>query len=127
MARSKSLDNIDVDKLLEIVTAPRKVKPSKAYPEIDQFILETNVTVGKRRIPTHIIYYTYAMWKKTRLVPRLKFINYFKTKFTKVKTDHGIGFLLSIKGFDLSPQGFFKARAFLRKERHEKELKKKKI
>lgn len=124
MARPTSTTNID--KLLELASQPKaeKVKKPKENPEIDKFILENNITSGKKRIPSTIIYYKYYLWKQTRLIPRRKFFNYFKTKFEKTQTDHGIGFLLNPKEFDLTPAGFFRARAFLRKQREEEKSKK---
>jgi hypothetical protein len=120
MARPNLLDNID--ELLDIASQPkkRKNKEIKQNPEIDSFISEQDITSGKKRIPTSVIYYRYYLWKQIRLISRQKFFSYFKTKFEKTRTDHGIGYLLNPKGFDLSPVGFFRARAFLRKERDEK-------
>lgn len=117
--------NEDIDKLLEIASAPkvRKVKPIKTNPEIDKFIADSVILPGKTRVPTYMVYYRYYLWKKIKLVPRLKFINYLKTKFEKTRTDDGVGFLLNPKGFDLTPQGFFRARAHLRRERDEKQKK----
>lgn len=122
MARSKSPNNIDLDTLLDIASAPKlkKVKPKKTYPEIDTFISEFKIEAGKKKIPTYVIYYKYYLWKKQARIPRLKFLQYFKTKFQKIKTDDGMGFLLNPKPFDLTPQGYFKARAILRNERDEK-------
>ena len=123
MAHQKSTD--DIEKLLEIASQPKKekVKEKKTNPEIDSFIEEMGIKSGKKRVPTSIIYYKYYLWKSTRLIPRQKFFNYFKTKFEKTRTDHGVGYFLNAKAFDLSPVGFFKARAFLRKERDEKKEK----
>jgi len=119
MARPILTNNID--KLLEIAAQEIEAKPvkKKTNPEIDSFIEATNIKSGKKRVPSYVIYYYYYLWKQTRLIPRRKFFDYFKTKFEKTRTDHGIGFLLDPKPFDLSPGGFFKARAFLRKEREE--------
>lgn len=116
------LDNID--KLLELAGQPKekkvRVKKTPAFHiEIDNFVKECNVSPGKGRIPTYIIYYSYYLHKNIRLIPRNKFFTYFKTKFEKTRTEDGVGYLLNPKGFDLTPQGFFKARAFLRKERDE--------
>lgn len=122
MPRNKSPNNIDLDKLLELAVTPKvkKVKPKKTYPEIDTFISEFKIEAGKKKIPTYIIYYKYYLWKQQARIPRLKFITYLKTKFQKIKTDDGMGFLLNPKPFDLTPQGFFKARAILRRERDER-------
>lgn len=123
MSRRISPDNIE--NLLELASKPivKKVKKQKEYPEIDKFITENNITSGKKRVPSSIVYYKYYLWKQTRLIPSRKFFNYFKTKFEKTKTDHGIGFLLNPKDFDLTPIGFFRARAFLRKQREEQDKK----
>lgn len=122
MGRNKSRNNIDLDTLLNIASTPKlkKVKPKKTYPEIDTFISEFKIEAGKAKIPTYIIYYKYYLWKQMARVPRLKFITYLKTKFQKIKTVDGMGFLLNPKPFDLTPQGYFKARAILRNERDEK-------
>lgn len=112
---------MDIDKLLEQATAAPTVKP---ILEIDQFIVDKKIASGHKRVPTYVIYYTYFLWKKHHLVSRNKFFKYFKTKFKKTRTDHGVGYALNAKSFDLTPQGFFLARAHFRKERDEK-LKKK--
>jgi hypothetical protein len=120
MGQRKSITD-NLDKLLDIASRPKpvKVKKVKTYPCIDEFIEANKIKSGRTRVPTYIIYYTYFLWKNTRLVKRKQFINYFKTKFEKTRTIDGIGFFLSPTGFDLSPTGFFKARAYLRKERDE--------
>ena len=112
----------DIEKLLELAKdQPAKPKPIKANPEIDSFIAECKVTSGSKKIPSYIVYYQYVIWKKNyRLVSRAKFLAYFRTKFEKVQTDDGIGYRLNPKGFDLTPQGFFKARALYRKEKDER-------
>lgn len=113
-------DDDEIAKLLEIASTPKK-KITKTNPEIDDFIFENNILAGKKKIPSYIVYYRYFLCKKTReRIPRLKFLHYFGTKFTKTKTDDGMGYLLNPKGFDLTPQGFFRARAFLRKEKYDK-------
>lgn len=121
MPPRKSSTN-DIDELLKLAEQPTVVK-TKSNPEIDKFILECKIVPGTKRIATYIIYYRYCIWKKTRRISRRKFFNYFKTKFTKTRTDDGVGYLLSPKGFDLSPISFFKARAHLRKEKDEKKAK----
>jgi len=115
----------DLDKLLEIASQPtiKKVKEPKTNPEIDSFISELNITSGKKRISTSLIYYHYFIWKKIRLISRRKFIKYFSTKFEKVNTNDGIAFLLNPKPFDLTPQNYFRARAYFRKEKDEKKVK----
>lgn len=119
-----NLPDKDVEILLEIASKPkvRKVRPPKTYSEIDQFIQEVGVIAGRKKIPTYIIYYRYFLWKKSApLIPRDKFFKYFKTKFEKCKTSDGVGYKISPKGFDMSPGGFFRARAQLRKEKDEKQ------
>lgn len=120
------LDDLDeIDKLLEIAQSPKKTKK-----EIDSFILDyitqCNILPGKKKIPTYIIYYHYSQWKKTRLKSRTFFFKNFALKFERTQVQHGAGYLLNPKPFDLTPTGFFKARAFLRKERHEKKKEKSK-
>lgn len=126
MGHQKSLNDLHIDDLLKIASQPsvKKVKKPKTNPEIDKFISENQIISGRRRIPTYIIYYRYFLWKQTRLIPRRKFLEYFKTKFEKVQTIDGVGFLLNPKGFDLTPGGFFRARKLLRDEKEKKAINK---
>jgi hypothetical protein len=124
VGRPNLLDNIDA--LLEIATKPktRKLNIPKQNPEIDKFIEECNIVSGKKKISTAIIYYRYYLHKHIRLIPRHKFFKYFNTKFEKVKTSDGMTYLLNPKGFDITPQGYFRARAYLRQEKDEKKKQK---
>lgn len=119
--------DIDIEKLLELATKPkvRKVKELKPNPEIDKFILECNIETGKKKVSADIVYYRYYLYKNIRLIDRRKFFKYFSTKFQKARTNKDVTYLLNPKGFDLTPQGHFSARAFLRQEREEKENNKK--
>lgn len=113
----------DIDKLIELAEKPKAQKQPKTNPEIDQFIQDLKIKPGRSRVPSHIIYYCYYLWQPTKLLSRRAFINYFQTKFEKTKTDHGVGFFLDPRPFDLSPQGFFRSRALMRKERDGKNKK----
>ena len=111
----------DIDKLIELAENIKPVvKEPKTHPEIDEFIEYLKIKSGRKRVPSHIIYFHYYLWQPKRRVSRRTFITYFKTKFKQTKTDHGIGFFLDPRPFDLTPQGFFRSRAFMRKERDEK-------
>jgi hypothetical protein len=116
-------DAEDIRKLLELASQPKqyRVKKQKTNPEIDNFISENNILSGKKRIPSYIVYYKYYLWKQKRLIQRRKFFDYFKTKFEKTRTIDGIGFLLSPKGFDMTPGGYFRARKLLREENEKKQ------
>lgn len=118
---------LDLDKLIELASKPksRKVKAPKEFPEMDKFFQECSILSGKKRIPAVIIYYRYFIWKKINLVNRKKFFNYFNSKFEKTRAGTGTVYLLSPKGFDLTPSGYFRARAFLRDIKEHEETKRK--
>ena len=130
MARQKSinldyLDSItDIDSLLNIASAPKPKKIKKEDPEVLNFINEVGIKSGKTRVPTYIIYYRYTLWKKNKLKTRKLFFKHFAIHFKKTQVHHGVGYLLNGDPFDLTPQGFFKARALLRKERHDRQKEK---
>lgn len=106
----------DIDKLLQIAEAPPPKKEPKANPEIDRFIAAVKLHNGKTRVPDYIIYYTYFIWKETRLIPRRKFFRYLTTKFKRTQIKYGKAYFLDPRPFNLTTEGHFLARAYMRKE-----------
>lgn len=115
--------NLDIDKLMEIAVAedqprPRRVKPTN----VTKYIREVGITSGDTKIPAYIVYYHYYMWGKTKrnTVTRGRFFRQFGEHFERTETDHGRGYLLDPTPFDLSTEGFFKARRHLRRIMNDK-------
>lgn len=124
MVQDNSTDNIE--ELLKIAESGSE-KVRFANTEVEKFIHECGITDGDTKVPTYTIYYHYYLWKnKKKTMSRRRFFLQFKKHFERIQTSDGKGYLLNSEPFDLSVEGFFKARALLRRERHVKEKAKKK-
>lgn len=109
---------IDLDKLLEI--AESSEEPVKFEDtEAEKYIAAEGIESGDKRIPTFTIYYHYHCWNKNKkkLLTRRKFFLQFKKHFQSIQTSDGKAYLLNPEPFDLTREGYFKARALLRRER----------
>lgn len=119
----KNLENLDLDSLLELAAdKPKKKRVRKVtqIKDVDEFIAANKIVSGRTKVPTDLIYFHYFLWKKTRLVNRTEFFRYFKTKFKQSRNTYGLCYLLNHHAFDLTPQGYFRARAYFRKQRDDK-------
>lgn len=120
-------DQDEIDQLLAIVDRPRREPRYKIHDQqVDRFIKEVGVKAGTTRIPAYIIFYTYFVWKGYNRRTRLSFFRVFGKLFQKTQVFKSVGYLLDPKPFDLTPEGFFKARALLRRERNDSKRKKEK-
>lgn len=108
----------ELKKLLELAeSSNEKVKFEDT--EIEQYIHENNIEKGTVKISSDLIYYSYYRWKlfKKDRISRRKFFVQFKKHFEGVRTSYGKGYLLNPEPFDLTQEGYFRARALLRRER----------
>jgi len=108
----------DVEALLKLAeSSTEKVKFEDT--EVEKFINECSIISGDTKVATYIVYYKYYKWKvnKRKLKARCPFFKQFKKHFENVQTDDGRGYLLNPEPFDISQEGYFKARALLRRER----------
>lgn len=124
---SDNLTSAEIEKLLSLASKPKKQKAKKEKkenPDVINFINELGIKAGKKTVPTYIIYYRYSEWKKTKLLARTPFFKQFKKHFQQKQIVGGVGYALDPKPFDLTHLGFFKARALLRRERHERKKEK---
>jgi hypothetical protein len=96
-------------------------------PEVLQFIEELGITSGTAKVPTYTLYYTYVLWRdKRKKLSRLLFFRETAKHFERVQGKGTNNYLLNAEPFDLTPEGFFAARAQLRRERYAKEKRKNK-
>jgi len=114
-------NNEDIQKLLDIATSSNKpVKHDN--PEVLQFIDELGIVPGTTKVPTYTLYYTYILWRGNRKkLSRLLFFRETAKHFDRVQGSGTNNYLLNAEPFDLTPEGFFAARAQLRRERYAKE------
>jgi hypothetical protein len=119
-------NNDDIQKLLEIATSSNE--PIKHdNPEVLQFIEELGITSGTAKVPTYTLYYTYVLWRdKRKKLNRPTFFKETAKYFDRVQGSGTNNYLLNAEPFDLTTEGFFAARAQLRRERYAKEKKKNK-
>jgi len=109
----------DIEELLKIAESSKTpVKHDNTGAEI--YIRDFEIKSGETKVSTYIIYYHYwsNLKNKTKLMSRRAFFIQFKKYFERVQTSDGKGYLLDPEPYDLTVQGFFKARALLRRERN---------
>jgi len=114
---------------MEIATSSKeKITYKKHNPEVIRFINECNVERGGTRVMTYMIYYRYYRWKtnKRNMVSRTAFFLEFAKHFDRKRVGDGRVYLVNPEPFDLSTEGFFAARALLRRERDVRKQKKEK-
>lgn len=109
----------DIQKLLEI--AESSSEPVKFEDtDVELYIRECAIEAGETLIPTYMIYHNYVIWCRNvskKPYTRNKFFRQFRKHFEFKKTSNGNEYFLNPDEFDLSQQGYFRARALLRKER----------
>lgn len=117
----------DIEELLKLAEAKPEVKIRFEDTEVEKFILEMKITAGETKVPTYTIFYKYVLWKKKRgMLSRNAFFRQFQKHFEKTPTDDGIAYRLNPDQFDLTTDGYFKARNQLRRERYDRKKKNKK-
>jgi len=120
-----NLSKKELDKLMDIATSSKEpiVYEKEDNPEVKKFIDEVGIEAGDTKVDTVFIYYLYFIWKSGKAnarqkVRRLEFLKIFEKHFEKTKSAYSVAFLLNPEPFDLSPEGYFAARAQLRRERN---------
>lgn len=119
------MKEIDVDELLKIAESGSK-KVRRSNEKVEQYIKEFSIIEGDTFIPCSIIYYHYRQFKKQNYISKLMFFRQFKKSFESTKLNNEVGYYLDDTPFDNTQKGYFKAKAFLRKERDAKKKKKRK-
>lgn len=93
--------------LMEIAKNPIKDDEFKKLPMVQRFMLSDDVQPGDYKIPASLIYDRYLQWAERFKVKPLNIVQFFKDLALyadKKSTSSGMFYLLSPKGFDLSPQ-----------------------
>ena len=117
-------DNLnDIDKLLEIAENSKVVFEDT---DVEKFIREVEIKKGASFVPNYVIYYTYYRWNPKGRVNKNSFFRQFGKHFQKKIIKNERGYLVDDSAFDMSLEGKFKARSFLRKETNGKKENKKK-
>lgn len=121
----QSLKEIDVDELLKIAESGSE-KIRRSNKKVEQYIKHFSITEGDTFVPCSIIYHHYRQFKKQNYLSKIMFFRQFKKIFESAKVNNEVGYYLDDTPFNNTQEGYFKAKAFLRKERDAKKKKKRK-
>ena len=102
------LKKLSPEQLMQIAKHPIKEDEYKKLPPVKRFIVSDKLEDGKEAIPAALIYDRYVKWCNIYKLKPLSIPQFFKEfakHFNKVRLQKGNGYILSPKGFDLSPQG----------------------
>ena len=123
--------NDNIEKLLEIVEKGNqpvrtKQKVDKSLKYVQRYIQANNIKPGDTCVDSVIVYYHYYNWVKTRAtrVARKKFLIEFGKYFEKTYNSGGRCYKLNPEPFDITPEGYFKARALYRRQKQHGKRKK---
>lgn len=100
-------DEKELERLMEIAKNPIKEDQYKKLPPARRFMMSDDVQTGNYPIAAMLIYDRYMKWcdaYKIKPLDMVKFFREFALYATKKVTREGNFYLLSPKGFDLSPQ-----------------------
>lgn len=101
------VDEKELERLMEIAKNPIKDDEYKKLPPARRFMMSDGILAGDYPIPAMLIYDRYIKWcdaYKIKALDIVKFFKEFALYATKKLTRDGNFYLLSPKGFDLSPQ-----------------------
>lgn len=106
------LKKLSVEQLMEIAKHPIKEDEFKKLPPVKRFLTSEKIENGKDVIPAAAIYDRYLKWAslyKVKPVNQIKFFKELALYFNKKRIANGNAYILSSKGFDLSPEGLILA------------------
>lgn len=96
-------------------------------PEVLKFIKESSIEQGETKVPAYFIWYEYYKWSRNKKrLSKTKFFIEFSKHFEKKRQHDTNAYLLNNEPFDLSTDGYFAARALVRRERDVREKRKEK-
>jgi len=122
------MDDKELQKLLEIAERPKATKTKEVIvrdTDVERYIKKCKIASGETFVANEIIYHHYWRSKSRDRITRAAFFKRFAKYFKRTDTSKGRGYMLDPEPFDLSVEGFFKARALLRKERNDRQKSKK--
>ena len=124
MAHRNSLTD---DELMELALKGNvSTKTSKRTKEIERFITKFQIKPGDELISPNIVYYHYFYSRQRDKMSEVAFYKIFGKYFDKEKKGPYVYYKLDPSSFDLSPDGLFRAKVFLRKRKYERKKNKKK-
>ena len=117
----------NIEKLLEIAeTAPEEKSEQPKTSEVDRYIKKLSIKEGDTKIPKYVVYYHYYHWRtdSRRRLSRAKFYREMNKYFDTTRVKDSAAYSLDPEPFDTSIEGYFKARALLRRQRDGRRRKK---
>ena len=104
---TKPISERSVQELMEIAKNPIKDDEFKKLPPAKRFVSSAGIIQGTDKVPAALIYDRYLNWcesYKLRPVSLRTFFQEFKLYFDKVKYGNGFAYIMSCKGFNMSPE-----------------------
>lgn len=98
---------LSVDELIELAKKPIKDDELKKLPPVKRFVVSSGIEEGSEKIPAILIYDRYLNWAKAYKVKHLNKSMFFKELslyFDKVRISKGFAYVMSPKGFNLTPE-----------------------
>lgn len=115
----KKVSEMTLEELAQLAKTPLKEDETLAkLPVIRRFIIQDELENGDYKVPAVLIYDRYKDWcqsNQMQIKGYVAFFKEFKHYFKRVQQRDGIFYILSPKGFDLSPQKLLEAKATFRK------------
>ena len=82
--------------------------------DVERFIQYKGIQAGDSFVSCSIIYADYCRWKRNPRMNMTRFFKRFKGYFERKTRKFEVGYMLDANPFDVTPEGYFKARAYLR-------------
>lgn len=115
----------EILKLLELAESSNVFNKHKK-PDVEKYIKKFKIEDGEKFIPCFVIYFHYRSWKKKDYLTKISFFKSFSKYFDVSHDGSQQGYKLNPAPYDITQEGYFRARTFLRKERDAKKVTKKK-
>lgn len=115
----------EIQELLDIAENGSKTKRNNDT-DVENFIRYKGINVGESFVSCSIIYADYCKWKRNPRMGMTQFFSRFKEYFDRKIRKFEVGYMLDANPFDVTQQGYFKARSYLRNLKNVKKKKKQK-
>lgn len=127
MAHQDSITDKELEKLLEIAERPKEKKQViQKDTDVERYIKKFEIKEGDTFVAGYIIYYHYWKSKQRDRMSRVAFFRRFAKYFNSIYKQRAKGYMLDPEPYDLTTEGYFKARALLRREKYERQKEKNK-
>jgi hypothetical protein len=111
----RNLSDADLELLLEIAEASDRDLIELKNTDVNRYVKKFNIKPGNDFVRGYIVYYHYYNSKVDKKMTRVNFLRQFSLVFEKVKKGNEHGFMLDGEPYDLTTEGYFKARALFRR------------